>query len=184
MKKRTKILIIALFVILIILILAGIALYYSISGMSYKKASNGNGRRAIVNPAAGLSYEEAVAKFDDSFVYYLLYSIGANKLHTPFFSSDNPRIEFHIGDDIFNAEVADGSIDVGRGEILDEDIIIKTSKEEGVKMVLDTNYVQESFNNGLSEFELVAGKLELASKGYLKIYEGLTGEDIGDLLEF
>ena len=59
-------------------------------------------------------------------------------------------------------------------EIEGEDIIIRTSKEEGAKMVLDRDYIKESFRSGQSSAELVAGKLELAAKGYLKIYDELS----------
>jgi hypothetical protein len=135
----------------------------------------GGGGRPLVNPTEGLSFEEAVAQFDENFVYYLLVSIGAGELHTPIFSSDTPKILFYIDDEVYNAEVEDGRILVERGEIEEEDIIIRTSKEEGVKMVMNSNYVSESFASGGSSFELVADNLELAGKGYLGIYSALGG---------
>ena len=119
--------------------------------------------------------EEAVKKFDGSFVAYILISIGAYNLHPPMFGSDTPKIEFYIWDEKYNAEIIDGKINVQKGEIAERDIIIWTSAEEAVKMVKDKNYISESFKTGASKVELVAGKIELAAKGYISIYDKLTG---------
>ena len=172
MKKRIKI----LTVILIVFLIIGISAYYFIDGKNSKNnvSRGGNNVKKILNPAEGLTLEEAVAKFDENFVYYLLYNIGASDLHSPPFSSAVPQIKFYINDDIYNAEIIDGQIKVNEGEIEGEDIIIRTTAEEAVKMVVDQNYVANSFSNGLSSIELIAGKLELASKGYLKIYDRLN----------
>ncbi len=161
--------------ILILLLLIGLLLFifYYFFGSNLKKNERGGGR--ITNPAAGLSFEEAVEKFDESFVLYLLASIEAYKLHNPVFSSDNPKIEFYIDDEIYNAEIIDGEINVERGEIEGEDIIIRTTKEEGVRMIFDSDYIDDSFREGKSSVELIAGKLELAGKGYLGIYDKLSG---------
>ncbi|MEK6844414.1 MAG: hypothetical protein AABX83_03225 [Nanoarchaeota archaeon] len=173
MKKGIKILV----AILIVFIL-GILVYFFInernSESNFNSNSGSNEGKKMLNPAEGLTLEEAVAKFDENFVYYLLYNIGASDLHSPPFSSAVPQIKFYINDDIYNAEIIDGQIKVNEGEIEGEDIIIRTTTEEAVKMVVDQNYVANSFSNGLSSIELVAGKLELASKGYLKIYDRLN----------
>ena len=97
-------------------------------------------------------------------------------MHNPPFSSDTPKIEFIIGDDIFNAEVINKNIKVGKGSISNEDIRITTTKIEGVKMLRDKKYIETSFNNGNSGFEMVAGKVKLFSKGYLDLYKELTGK--------
>ena len=141
-----------------------------------KRGYSGGGNYAAVrNPVEGLSDEQAAAKFDEGFVSYLLYSIGAGKLHNPPFSSNTPKIVFFIDDDIFNAEVKNGGIVVKKGNINDADIMIITSKEEGVKMLRDRNYVVKSFSDGKSSFSALADKLSLLSKGYLDMYNKLTG---------
>jgi len=132
----------------------------------------------IINPVKNLTTEEAIQRFDEDFVYYLLYSIKAYNLHTPFFNSEVPEIEFQINDDIYNAVIYDGEIIVSEGKINEEDIIIHTSKTEAVKMIQDVDYIDESFQNGDSSIEMVAEKIELFSKGYLEFYEDLTGEGI------
>lgn len=43
-------------------------------------------------------------------VNYLLYNLGANNLHNPPFSSDTPKIEIVVGDDVFTSEVISGKI--------------------------------------------------------------------------
>lgn len=168
-KNKKRILIIAISAILIISLL--ILSYYF---FFYSAKNQGTGKK-LKNPAEGLTFEEAVAKFDESFVLYLLASLEAYKLHNMPLSSETPKIEFYIGDDVYNAEIIKGSINVKKGEINDEDITITTTKEEGVKMLLDKNYIDDSFKEGKSSAELVAGKLELAAKGYLEIYDNFAG---------
>jgi len=45
-------------------------------------------------------------------------------------------------------------------------------------MLQNKDYISESFQSGASKMEMVAGKTELASKGYLEIYTGITGKSI------
>ncbi|MBS3088235.1 hypothetical protein J4402_00475 [Candidatus Pacearchaeota archaeon] len=181
MKKRGMsafgVVLIILIFVLAGLIVMGIVLYSSSKEKDYTEIySERNASGNFVNPAASLTNEEAIAAFDESFVYYLLVNIKAYNLHEPLASSDTPKIELYIGEDIFNAEVKDGEIDVNGGEIEGEDIIIRTSKEEAVEMTREKNYIKSSFENGKSSIELVSGKTELFSKGYLKLYTELTGK--------
>lgn len=129
-----------------------------------------------------LSFEEAMAQFDESFVRQVLISVEAYDLHSPPFSSDTPKILFYIDDEAYHAEISDGEITVARGMITDQDIIFWTSKEEAVRMIVNREYIDDSFLEGHSRIELSAGKLELASKGYLSLYQELTGKDLSDLL--
>jgi hypothetical protein len=140
--------------------------------------NNPEARQILENPTLGLSDEEAVAQFDETFVIYMLYNIGANKLHRPPLSRDTPEIELLVGDETYSAEVVKGVISVDEGEISDEDILITTSAEEAVKMIRDSEYISDSFSEGKSEIELIAGKVELASKGYLGLYTELTGNEV------
>ncbi len=134
--------------------------------------------QVVKNPAAGLSEEQAVAAFDESFIYYLLLNIKAYNLHNPPMSSDKPRIQIEVEDETFNAMIDSGKIIVGKGNIAGEDVLIRTTKLEAVKMMDDKNYVVKSFSEGKSGIELVAGKTLLFSKGYLNLYNQLTGRSI------
>jgi hypothetical protein len=165
------------------LILVGIlCMVFIFTGKDYtdfykQKLDSGEIVNPVKNELTGedLDIEEAVNEFDESFVEYFLISIGAYNLHPPLFGSDKPKIEFQISEDSYNAIIDEGDITVTRGEIDDEDIIIHTSKEEAVNIMQDEDYLGESFQQGGSSIEMVAGKTELASKGYLELYNGLTG---------
>lgn len=170
-KRGSKAIWISLIIIVVLLMITGLIYYFLIGN----KVNSGGQTIILENPASGLTAEEAVAQFNESFVLYLLYSIGANKLHNPFLSSDKPKIEIYVSDDGYNA-IVDDYIKVGKGEINGEDIRIRTSKEEAVKMMNDKQYVAKSFQEGNSSIELVASKAKLFSKGYLGLYDELTGK--------
>lgn len=155
----------------------GLFIYFSLTGQNYddyyKELTE---RGLIVNPALELSTEDAVAKFNETFVYYLLYSIKAYNLHNLPLSPNKPKIEIHIDDKIYNSIIDSGEIIVNRGQIEDEDIVIKTSAVEAVMMMQDKNHIYKSFKNGESKIELVASKSVLFGKGYLKLYGTLKGD--------
>lgn len=157
----------------ILLVLCGL-IYYFLFFEGYNAYSEINKQRT--NPVSNLSVEEAVIQFSSGFVSYLLYSIGAGQLHNPPLSSDTPKIEINVGDEIYNAVVEEGNIDVQKGDIASKDIVIILTKEEAVKMMKDSNYVKESFKSGGSRIELVAGETTLFLKGYLKLYNELSGK--------
>jgi len=170
-----KVLVITLVVIIILIFLGiGIGIYYVFEGFG-RDSGGSSGHSSLVNPVENLTDEEAAVKFDESFVRYLLISIGAYKLHNPPLSKNTPKIEIHVDELVFNAEVRDSKIYIEKGEIGNEDVIIRTSREEGVKMMRDKKNVVDSFSSGMSSMELVSGKAVLLAKGYLKIYEELTG---------
>lgn len=186
MDKKWNILLLILAVILIIvLIFIGILLYLLYSGRDYsdnylKKEASGE----IINPAKNMSHGQAIGNFDESFVYYVLYSLKAYNLHPAPFSDEKPKMEFVIGEDTYNAIINEGEIIVAKGPIDGEDIVIQTSKEEIVKMLEDEDYIRDSFNSGGSTLTLVAGKTELAGKGYINLYTGISGKSIVGFLIF
>jgi len=162
---------IGLVVVLIIILF----LYLALKGPNYDEQYS---TKDIVNPAEGLSLEQAVEKFDESFVYYLLFSIKAYNLHNPPLSGNSPKMEIFVGNEQYNSIINKGKIEIGRGDLEKEDIIIRMTTEEAVKMIMDTNYIIESFSSGKSGIEMKAEKSTLFAKGYLKLYEELTGKGI------
>jgi len=186
-KGVSRSFVVGLVIVLVIIfsVVLGVLLFVLFSGGDYEdvyeeRIASGE----IVNPVEGLTDEEAVLKFDESFVYYLLVNIKAYNLREPVFSSDTPKMEIYVGEDVFNAEILEGEIDVGKGGVGEEDVIIRTSKEEAVKMIRDKDYIEESFEAGKSSIELVAEETTLFSKGYLKIYTELTGKSLtGDAIK-
>lgn len=165
-----KILVLA---IVSILILIGLAIAF----LSPQQTNTDTTKfRVIQNPVTGLSEEKAVQSFNESFVLYLALSIGAGKLHNIPFSSDIPIMEVYVDELIFNVKVNSGAVTVSRGSAQSKDIILKTTKREAVRMLKDKNYIGESFSLGNSQIKLVAGKLALLGKGYLSLYQDLTGK--------
>ncbi len=159
---------------LILLTIAGYFAYYVFFGHNYKDIYLSG--MVLQNPAQEMSDKEAVAAFDEDFIYYVLVGIKAYNLHAPPLSSDTPKIEFRTDDEVFNAEIVEGRITVRRGEVNNEDIVITAPKIEVVKMIRDRSYIQESFASGNSRIELVVFEGVLAAKGYLKIYNALTAQ--------
>ena len=176
-SKGRKFVIIGI-IILIVLIIA-LFFYFSLSGKNYdsfyeKKVLNNE----LINPASGLSQEEAILAFNESFVYYLLYNIKAYNLHSPPLSSNTPKIEIFVGEKIYNAEISNGLINVFPGEMSKRDIVIKTTVEEAIKMLDNRQFIQDSFAKGRSSLELIESKSTLFAKGYLNLYNELTGKSV------
>ena len=177
MKKGSAVLWVSL--ILLAVLLVGIFGYFALYSPNYnstyvERVNSGE----LVNPVSGLSTEEAISQFNEKFIYYLLYSIEAYNLHNPPLSKDTAKLVVYIDDDIYNVEVANGEIYVGKGEIVKRDLIIRTTKEEAVKMLQDNNYIKESFSSEKSIIELLEDKSTLFAKGYLTLYKELTGKSI------
>lgn len=160
-------------IVLVLVVLLGGFFYYALA-----KPKSNNQMRALENPAANLSIEEARARFDESFIYYLLASIKAYNLHAPPLSSDAPKIEIAVGDKVFSAVVNKGEILVNNKAINNEDIRITTPLDEAIAMIKYPDYVQSSFADGKSDIELVASKTTLFAKGYLSLYTELTGKSV------
>ncbi len=122
-------------------------------------------------------------EFDESFVFYFLYDLKAYNLHNPPLSSNYPKIEVDVEGEIFSSSVKKGIILVSSIQMLNKDIILKTTKEEIVKMMQDKEYVTQSFNDGKSSIEFIAGKSVLFAKGYLNLYNNLIGKSVtGNLI--
>ncbi|MEK6892735.1 MAG: hypothetical protein AABX07_00880 [Nanoarchaeota archaeon] len=163
--------VIAGLIILLVIILVAIGIY-KVSHVSEKEKLLSDAQFALLsNPTAGLNESEAVLQFNESFIYYFLYSINAQNLR-------NPKIKFVIDDEIFSAILDSEKLIISRENIQEEDIIIKTTKKEAIKMLRDKNYISASFNDGASSIEMAAGKITLLSKGYLNLYKELTGKSI------
>ncbi len=166
----------ALIILVVLLAGASIAWFFTHKPSTTQSSGGPSGPPARSNnPVAYLSDEEAVVAFNISFVLYLLQSIGASELHTAPLNSDLPRIEVIVDNEAFGAEVENKRLRIWKGGAENEDIIIRTTKVEAVKMLRDRGYVFTSFQNGDSGIELVAGKTTLFGKGYLNLYNKLTG---------
>ncbi|MBS3078496.1 hypothetical protein J4218_00065 [Candidatus Pacearchaeota archaeon] len=123
--------------------------------------------------------KQGVREFNESYVDYILYAIGADGLHWAI-GFGNPFIETVLGDETYISEIVN-DVPVSKKEnSSEEDIRIIISKEEAVKSLLApdlTIFMQNSFKNGNTNIEMVAGNTELFAKGYLGLYKDLTGNE-------
>jgi len=159
--------------IFLVIILVCLLFYYFVSFKPIRQES-----QSIANPLDGLTLEQAELAFNESFVSYFLYSIDAQELHNPSLSDSKPIIWMIISGESYSAIIDNGNIIVSKEDPRGADIIIKTTKLETVKMIQDNSYVKESFIAGLSSIELVASKTLLFSKGYVNLYQKITGKSI------
>ncbi len=133
----------------------------------------------IQNPIKSLTNEEAVLQFNEKYINYLIFAIGGWKLHNPPLSDETPKIKAIVDGEIYFSEIVNGEIKTERKEIENEDIIIRTTKQEIVNVIMSLNmknYIKQSVEEGKTSLELREGYTTLFSKGYLNIYKDVTGK--------
>ncbi len=168
-------------IIFLILLVGGLFLYFATASPSKPK-------NTIENPISqNVSYKEAVLGFSEEYIDYLVFSIGGWKLHNPPASSETPKIKVIVDSDVYVSEIINGEIKTKRKEINNEDITIRTTREEIVNAILSSdmgNYIKQSVQEGKTVLELKADYTTLFSKGYLNIYKELTGKPFtGSVIE-
>lgn len=122
--------------------------------------------------------EQGVKEFDKDYVNYLLISSGAEKLHKSVIGYGDPAIELNIDNEVWSVKIENGNLITEKSSIENEDFKIIISKQEIVKALLSENtyeFFKNSLKSGNIQAELVAGKAELLSKGYLEMYQSLSG---------
>lgn len=122
--------------------------------------------------------EQGVMEFDEDYINYILVVLGVGYLHkSPLL--ENPLIEFVLGDEVWGSEIIGGVPNSEKKEIDNEDLRISISKQEAVEALLAEDieqFMKDSVAEGRTGIEMVAGKTELFSKGYLEMYGELTEE--------
>ena len=167
MKKVNLALIIGIALILILIIVAFV--YYATATNKIKPE--------IQNPIGENTGSEII--INEQHLSYLLNEIGAYKLHNPPLSSNTPKINLLVDEQEFKAEVEDTYSKVEEGYWENPDINIIIGRSEVIKAITSTNiqeYMKTSIASGKTSIELVAGYTELFSKGYLSLYQDLTGK--------
>ncbi|MAG02309.1 hypothetical protein CMI42_03150 [Candidatus Pacearchaeota archaeon] len=189
LKKTSK------FLIIILVIASIFALTYYI-GYSTKKPPIINQQKVIIeNPLKDLVFqstnnegevnkeqviEQAILDFDLDYINYILIALGVNNLYKSKIGFGNPRVEFKIDDEIWSSEIINNNLNTRKSSIDDPDVRFHMSKEEIIESLLSSNlnqFVINSVSSGRTQIELIAGKPELLSKGYLKMYSDLTGNN-------
>ena len=132
---------------------------------------------------AGINTSQSLSNVEikSEYITYILTEIGAYKLSNPPLSSKTPKIIVDVEGTLFYAEVVDNKITTTKTSFTDTDLKFITTK----KVVIDTinsedigGNFKDSINSGETDFEMIASEKTLFLKGYLDLYEELTGEEV------
>lgn len=192
-KGKTSTFIVVLIVIFLIalIVFIGFFIFYKMNNNNHTSSSGSgsklenpmnaivleNTKYGTVNQTAVL--EKGVLNFNESYINYLFSALGTSYLHKSTLGYGNPKIEMVMGDETWNSELGN-VLKIQKSPSDDPDIRVKMSKEEAVRALLSSNikqYMKDDVSNGKIQIEMIAGKIELYSKGYLDMYKGLTGKD-------
>lgn len=193
-KRRGFFKILIILIIIIIAIIAAAYVYFNFFKSS-NTSSNNSVNSVIENPLNSIIKENTdsqgnvnesavidsgIQNFNPEYIGYILWALGVTNLHKSSMGFGNPKFELSIDNDVWSSELVDGGLDVKKSGVDDEDIKIAMSKEEAVKALVSSDikqYMKSSVASGKTQLELVAGKIELFSKGYLELYKELTGAE-------
>ena len=152
-----------------------IAVLFIIAFLYYSLAKPGYEKQEISQPNMT---EETV--IEESHISYILNELGAYNLHNPSLSSETPKINVKVDDDWYGSEVREGKITTKKSAFDEADLVFYTSSEE-LKNAIKGNikeYMTSSISSGKTSLELKASYSTLFSKGYLSLYQELTGKSL------
>ncbi len=122
--------------------------------------------------------EEGVREFNEEYINYILQGLGVNELHSAI-GFGNPVIEVVVDEEVWSSEIMDRIPNTIKESNDNKDIMVILSKEEAVKAILSNDigiFMKNSVANGNTEIKMVAGNAELFAKGYLSIYNSISGK--------
>jgi hypothetical protein len=126
---------------------------------------------AVAGSGTPISAEDI--KITPEFVSYLLQEVGVEKLHSNLL--ENPIINFEVEGKTFHSEI--GKEIVSKEGLSDKaDLKFNTNKQDIIKSLASEDkkaVFKNSVENGRTQVEIIAGKPELLSKGYLALYDSL-----------
>mgnify|MGYP001601456354 CR=1 FL=1 len=184
-KKIIKILII----IFILIVILSIIFLFVLNPKSKQERKN---REILENPLSQIIskntntkgeidkekiIEEGTANFNGDYIDYILLSSGVDKLHESNFGYGKPATEIILNGETWSSYIDNGILITKKSSIDGEDFKVITTKEEIVNALLSEDpeeYLKNSFKSGRIQAELVSGKIELFSKGYLEFYNDLN----------
>lgn len=173
-KTKKKLWPFVLGIVFLVLVLAGMFFYFVTASPSKPRAGT-----EVQNPIKDLTIEQAILQFNGEYIRYLVFAIGGWKLHNPPLSDETPKIKVIVDNEVFISEIVNGEIKTEKKEIENEDMIIRTTKQEIVNSIKSSdikNYIKQSIQDGKTSLELKAGYTTLFSKGYLNLYQDITGK--------
>ena len=175
-KRPKKIVVITLSSILIIFLLAltSYSLFFNSTQSNLSNPLSFITGNAVANPSATpISIDEI--QITPEFISYLLQEIGVNKLHKNPLTFEKPIINFEIEGATFYSEI--GKEIETKGGLNDKaDLQFNTNKRDLIEALMSQNpdaVFKNSVETGRTQIQVFAGKPELLSKGYLKLYDSL-----------
>jgi hypothetical protein len=150
--------------VILVIILLFISFFY------VALARPANKKQDIVNP---YNSSQSQLEVNEQYVSYILNEMGAYQLRS------NSIIEIDVEGKNFTSYIDKGNIRTLPGKSDEEDIRIITSKEEVKNALSSVNvkeYLKGSVASGKTSIEMVAGYTKLLSKGYLYLYQDITGK--------
>lgn len=161
----------------ILIIVAVILVVYS-TASNLKVSKDGESQNQGINQ--NTQAKGNITEVAPEHITFLLNEMKAYKLHNPPLSKNTPKIKTIIDSSVFSSEVKKGKITTTNSDTNEPDIIIKTDKQTFLDIVNVDNpitAIQQEVNKGHMQIELVAGKTELFTKGYLSLYKEITGKN-------
>ncbi len=151
-------------------------LYFATSAFPYEKPA---APQVIGELRAASDVSDVVLQADH--IAYFLSELGAYQLHNSPLSSNTPKIEVVADERVFGAEVVSGKVLVQEKSLIELDLRIIASQEEIVNALRSEDvkgYVQQSVTDGKTRIEQAGSYSQLFSKGYLNLYNELTGKSM------
>ena len=183
-----------LIIITFIFFILGILFYFGI--FSHKFIKDNNSSVQLENPINKIIFknqdsrdfvkreliiEQALFEFNEEYINYLLIALKVKNLHKSTIGYGNPIIQLSIDEEYWVTEINGDEIITNKGISKEKDLIIYITKRRAIEALLSLS-IEESIKglaiNGEIKMELISGKVELGSKGYLKMYTELTGKDL------
>jgi|SRR3989344_3159113 len=158
-----KIIALMISLVILMLLILGMFLVYALHTPNYPKNN-------LPVPDTTIISEQHVS--------YLVNEIGAYKLKSYL---GNPKIIVEVDKEKFNSEVNQGKIITKKGEIQDADIKIITMGQEIINIINSgdiNSAIKDSVASGRTNIELVASYSTLFGRGYLSLYQDITGKSL------
>ena len=192
-KNKHRILKKIIKIFLIISIIGVILLIAFVIGFSMKNPRN---EIVLENPLKGIVFdntneaglvnkekvvEQGIMDFNSEYINYLIVALGVNNLHKSYIGYGDPIIEMKVDGESWTSKVSGGALSTNKGDLEDKDLLITLSKQEAVEALISpdiSSFMKDSVINGNTQIKMIAGKVELGSKGYLAMYKDITGEEM------
>ncbi len=180
-KKKTK------KIIKFFLIIFGFVLILSLSFLSGFFLNRNIEKSKLKNPLENFTLVKSNGNINNSFIYedipelnkdfidYLLIEFDVSNLHNSFLG-EPPIIELEIDEEFWTSEIIKGIPNTEKEKADDADLLISVSEKDLIEILMSEDLndsIEQSIRDNEIQFEMIATKIELFSKGYLEMYNRL-----------